>query len=265
LILLLATLLTVALTAPPSPAPSSSPSVIEEESQDVDATSPLRAANVQAFYTNASYGANVRVGQVIPRFDELRIGNSYARISFPRYAWIDGGNYGMSDTQFIYLASLPPSQVSRAGFGLTLYIPTASSPNLGLGTWGIGPAVGVTHFNRPGGLATGFLLQSLFSFAGPSTRVKQSAVSLQPLVIKQLGAGWSLRSADAMWTTDFVRGSTIVPVSLGVGKLFPSGAQAFNVVLADVVTAVHSNLPNSPKNTWKLTLVLMDARRSLSP
>ncbi|HKE37906.1 MAG TPA: hypothetical protein VKB39_10750 [Candidatus Baltobacteraceae bacterium] len=250
----------------PSPSPSASAQVLQEEADDVDPAPPIRSASVQTFYTNASYGpGNVRVGQVIPRFDSLRIGDSYVRLSFPRYAWTDGGAYGISDAQIIYLTSLSHGGSTRFAVGGTFYIPSASSPQLGIGTWGLGPAAGLIHFDRVAGLATGFLLQSIFSFAGPSTRPKQRVVALQPLVVKQLGAGWSLRSADAQWATDFTRGSTIVPVSLGIGKLFPVGAQVLNVVVADVVTVIHANAPAAPKNTWKLTIIIMDPRRRLGP
>lgn len=259
----------VAADVSPSPSPSPSPAaavkVLQEEADDVDPAPPIRSASVQTFYTNASYGpGNLRVGQVIPRFDSLRIGDSYVRLSFPRYAWTDGGAYGMSDAQIVYLSSLSSGGATRIAVGGTFYIPSASSPNLGIGSWGAGPAMGLIHLDGAAGVATGFLMQSIFSFAGPSTRPKQRLVALQPFVVKQLGAGWSLRSADAQWATDFTRGSTIVPVSLGIGKLFPVGTQALNAVLADVVTVVRANAPAAPKNTWKLTIIIMDARRQLS-
>lgn len=263
--LVLATHLIAADVLPsPSPSPSAtaSASVLQDEADDVDPAPPIRSASVQTFYTSASYGpGNARVGQVIPRFDSLRIGDSYVRLSFPRYAWTDGGAYGMSDAQIVYLSSLARGGATRVALGGTFYIPSASSPNLGIGTWGLGPAAGLIHLDRAAGMATGFLLQSIFSFAGPSTRPKQRVVALQPFVVKQLGAGWSLRSADAQWAADFTRGSTIVPLSLGIGKLFPLGTQALNIVVADVVTVVHANTPAAPKNTWKLTIIMMDARR----
>lgn len=206
----------------------------------------------------------MRVGQVIPRFDALRIGDSYVRLSFPRYAWTNGGAYGMSDAQVVYLSALSRGGATRVAVGGTFYVPSASSPNLGIGTWGAGPAAGLIHLDRAAGVAAGFLLQSIFSFAGPSARQKQRVVALQPFVVKQLGGGWSLRSADAQWATDFTRRSTILPISLGVAKLFPVGSQALNIVLADVVTVIHANAPAAPKNTWKLTIIVMDARRQLS-
>lgn len=266
--LILATQLLVADVLPspsPSPSPAASVAALQEEVDDVDPAPPIRSASVQTFYTNASYGpGDLRVGQVIPRFDSLRIGDSYVRLSFPRYAWADGGAYGMSDAQIVYLSSLARGSATRIAVGGTFYVPSASSPNLGIGTWGVGPAVGLIALDRAAGMATGFLMQSIFSFAGPSTRPKQRVVALQPFVVKQLGGGWSLRSADAQWATDFTRRSTIVPVSLGIGKLLPAGTQALNIVLADVVTVVHANAPAAPKNTWKLTIIVMDARRQLS-
>ncbi|MFY9720266.1 MAG: hypothetical protein WAK16_11565 [Candidatus Cybelea sp.] len=244
--------------AAPSPDPGATPPVIQQESSDVDETSPIQSWMLQTFYTSASYGpGNVRVLQIIPRFDTIRIGQSYARVTLPRYQWIQGVGTGMGDSQLAYLFTNPiPS--GRFGIGVNAYIPSASGPMQGIGTWGIGPAAAAVKFNAASQTAIGFSIQSLFSYAGPSNRVRQSAATFAPFFVKQLGSGWSLRSADAMWTFDFQRGSTLLPVSLGVGKLITFGTHSLNVALSDTVTVVHANAPTLPKNTWKLAIRLMN-------
>jgi hypothetical protein len=56
----------------PSPSASSSPSSLEQQIGDVDPTAPVRAWNLQAFYTSASYGpGDLRVLQIVPREEVL--------------------------------------------------------------------------------------------------------------------------------------------------------------------------------------------------
>jgi hypothetical protein len=84
--------------------------------------------------------------------------------------------------------------------------------------------------------------------------------ALQPIMVAQLGSGWSVRSADSTWTFDMQRGSSIVPVSLGVGKLVHIGKQTFSLILSDEATVVHANAPNAPKNTMRFFIRIIYPR-----
>ncbi|MBV8283595.1 MAG: hypothetical protein JO175_03040 [Candidatus Eremiobacteraeota bacterium] len=162
---------------------------------------------------------------------------------------INGVDSGFGDMQTFYQFVNRYSASSATGIGLSAWIPTASDPNFGTGRWSIGPSTSFINVNRRAGYFDGFLMQSFFSFAGPAARGTQSLVTFQPAFVKLLGSGWSLRSADATWQFDLAHGSTVMPLSLGFGKLVRMKSQAINFVLADSVTVVHANGPAAPKNT----------------
>jgi hypothetical protein len=250
-----------------SPAPSTTPSLIEQQSADVDPTSPVEAWTFAGVYTGSTYGpGNFRSLQIIPREEVLRLGTSLLRATLPPIRTIQGVDSGFGDAQLFYLFAHDVPH-GRLGIGFSTLFPTATDPKLGTGKWSIGPSAAYVKLNRKARFLGGFLVQSFFSFAGPSWRHSVSTVALQPVFVKQLAAGWSLRSADATWTFDLQRGSSIVPISLGVGKLLHVGAQTLNVVLADEATLVHANAPNAPKNTARLIIRIMyprNYRRTLS-
>jgi hypothetical protein len=242
----------------PTPAATTLP--VEQESADVDPTSPIKAWTLIGAYTGATYGpGNLPITQIVAREEVLRLGSSLVRATLPPVVTVRGVTGGLGDAVVFYLATRR-SAARGFGVGLSATFPTASDPRLGTGKWNAGPSVAFAAINRSSRILAGFLMQSFFSYAGPSWRRDQSLVTFQPAIVKQLGSGWSIRSADATWAFDLERGSSIVPISLGVGKLFKIGQQSLNVVLVDVGTVVHANAPNAPKNTVKLLFRVMYPR-----
>ncbi len=243
-----------------TPAPHGVPSTIEQESADVDPTSPTEAWTFIGAYTGSTYGpGDLRLLQIIPREEILRVGSTLLRATLPPIRTINGVDSGFGDAQLFYLFAQHVSQ-GRLGIGFDLSVPTASDPTLGSGKWSVGPSVGYAKINRKARLIGGALIQTFFSVAGPSWRRSQSLVAVQPVVVAQLGSGWSVRSADATWTFDMQRGASIVPVSLGVGKLAHIGKQSFNFILSDEMTVVHANAPNAPKNTVRFQIRIIYPR-----
>ena len=254
-------LLATALAAPAqtskAPAPAASTIPIDVEADDADPDAPARTWTVVSAYTGSSYAkANLGLWQFTLRQATLRLGQSLLRVSFPSLQSVQGTASGWGDMQLFYLAEKPVRN-GHFGVGLSFSIPTANGSGVGSGKWSLGPAAGYGNVNRKARVFTGFLMQSFFAVAGLSWRAGQSLVLFQPIVLKDLGAGWSLRSADANWAFDLVRGSTVIPLSLGVGKLLGQGAQRFNIALADEITVVHANAPSAPKNTIKLTTSML--------
>lgn len=247
--------------ANPAPSATSTPPALEQESADVDPTSPIKAWTLLGTYTGATYGpGNLPVTQIVAREEVLRLGSSLVRATLPPIVTVRGVTGGLGDAVVFYLATRR-NATQGFGIGLSATFPTASDPRLGTGKWNAGPSVAYAAINRSSRMLAGFLVQSFFSYAGPTSRRDQSLVTFQPAVVKQLPGGWSLRSADATWAFDLERGSSILPISFGVGKLFRIGAQTLNVVLVDVGTVVHANAPNAPKNTVKLLFRVMYPRR----
>ena len=243
-----------------TPSPHASPSTIEQESADVDPTSPTEAWTFIGAYTGSTYGpGDLRLLQIIPREEILRIGTSLLRATLPPIRTIQGVDSGFGDAQVFYLFSHHITQ-GRLGVGFDVSVPTASDANLGSGKWSVGPSVGFVKLNRKARFIGGALLQTFFSVAGPSWRRAQSLVAFQPILVAQLGGGWSLRSADSTWTFDLERGNSIMPLSLGVGKLQHIGKQTFNFILSDEATVVHANAPNAPKNTLRFFIRIIYPR-----
>jgi hypothetical protein len=243
-----------------TPAPHGTPSTIEQESADVDPTSPTEAWTFIGAYTGSTYGpGDLRLLQIIPREEILRIGTSLLRATLPPIRTIQGVDSGFGDAQVFYLFAHHISQ-GRLGIGFDLSVPTASDALLGSGKWSIGPSVGFVKLNRKARFVGGALLQTFFSVAGPSWRRAQSLVAFQPILVTQLGSGWSLRSADSTWTFDMERGASIMPLSLGISKLAHVGKQTLNFILSDEATVVHANAPNAPKNTLRFFIRIIYPR-----
>ena len=230
---------------------------VEEQDADVSPTGLLRSWTVTGFYTASSYGpGNARGTQIVARAAIARIGSSLLRVTLPTMLDIENGPSGFGDAQFFYLFS-HRAKDAAFGIGPSLWVPTASSQSLGTGKWAFGPSAGYLRGNRRSKVVSGFLMQSFFSFAGPSWRAPMQIAALQPLLVHSLGSGWAVRSVDATWTFDLHRGSSIVPLSLGVSKLFRSGGQTFIGAFSWVTTVVHANAPRSPKNTLKFTVTIV--------
>jgi hypothetical protein len=243
-----------------TPAPLGTPSPIEQESADVDPTSPTEAWTFIGAYSGSTYGpGNLRLLQIIPREEILRIGSSLLRATLPPIRTINGVDSGFGDAQLFYLFAQHVSQ-GRLGIGFDLSVPTASSTSLGSGKWSVGPSLGYVKLNRKARVIGGALIQTFFSVAGPSWRRPQSLAAIQPVVVAQLGSGWSVRSADSTWTFDMQRGASIMPLSLGVGKLVHIGKQTFSFILSDEATVVHANAPNAPKNTVRFNIRIIYPR-----
>ena len=258
---LLATLCGVraAETGAPTPAPTAAE--IEQAASDTDPTSTVKAWTFVNTYSGATYGPkSLRILQIVPREEIVKVASTLLRINLPSMNVIDGVDSGFGDMQTFYQVVNRYSPTSATGIGLSAWIPTASDPNFGTGRWSIGPSTSYVNVNRRGGYFDGFLMQSFFSFAGPAARGTQSLVTFQPGFVKLLGSGWSLRSADATWQFDLAHGATVMPLSLGFGKLIHMKTQAINLVLADSVTVVHANAPAAPKNTLRFLVRIVYPR-----
>ena len=80
----------------------------------------------------------------------------------------------------------------------------------------------------PGAWLLGVLAQNPISFAGKTARAHANALFLQPFVTYQLGKGWFVRSQPLMifdWETG---GQPLIPLDLGVGRVFRIGQQHVN-------------------------------------
>lgn len=138
-----------------------------------------------------------------------------------------------------YLLNTANPQVSL-GIGPMLVAPTASPSLLGAGKWQGG--VAVVYFNATSALFQyGGLLTYQVDFAGSQSRMHTSILALQPFAILQIGKGYYLRSAP-IWTDNFVSRTGVIPLSIGIGKVFKKDTIVYNLFIEPQFAAWHQGI-----------------------
>jgi hypothetical protein len=135
------------------------------------------------------------------------------------------GSTGLGDVRLLDIAVLHARDDVIFGIGPSLVFPTASSASTGQGKWQLGPAAALAF--TPGGWLLGVLAQNPISFAGETGRAHTNALLLQPFATYQLGQGWFVRSQPLM-VFDWETGGQLIPLDLGVGRVFRIGRQHVN-------------------------------------
>ena len=94
-------------------------------------------------------------------------------------------------------------------------------------------------------LLMGFLLQNPISFAYTSSdQPAQNTLAFQPAVLFSLWDGWYLRSADATWVYGWRDCPSLLPLSLGVGRVMVRpGLPPLNFYVSAQWMAYHENTP----------------------
>jgi hypothetical protein len=160
-----------------------------------------------------------------------------------------GGDYGN--------VSLPPTNSSESGLGNIQYQGFITPAEPGKVIWGAGPVfdfpthssrlgsekwsagVGALVLTMPGKWVLGFLVQNIWSYAGPSDAPDVNKFVFQYFVNYNLSNGWYLTSTPVI-TSDWEKPSDqrwTVPFGGGIGKLARFGnqpvdfkLQAFSIV-----------------------------------
>src|SRR5262249_48598545 len=147
-------------------------------------------------------------------------------LTFPVAVTLPGDVTGFGDVRLADIAVLDPGYSVLFGLGATLVFPTASTPLTGQGKWQAGPAAAIAF--SPRNWLLGVFLQNPISFAGDPRRAATNALFLQPFVTYQLGGGWFLRSQPQM-VFNWKSGKQVLPLDLGVGRVFKIGRQDVNL------------------------------------
>jgi hypothetical protein len=129
------------------------------------------------------------------------------------------------DVRFVDLGVIDPGHRLLFGFGPTFVFPTANTKKTGQGKWQAGPAAAAAFV--PGKWLLGVLAQNPISFAGDDTRSAANAMIMQPFISYQLGDGWFVRS-EPQFIFDWQTGKQLLPLDLGVGRVFKIGPQIVN-------------------------------------
>jgi hypothetical protein len=147
-------------------------------------------------------------------------------LTLPVAVTVPGGVTGVGDLRLTDIAVFNPGGSVLWGGGLTLVFPTASAPETGQGKWQAGPAAAIAW--APENWLVGVLAQNPISFAGDGNRADVNALFLQPFAVYQLGNGWFIRSQPQM-VFNWKSGKQVLPLDLGVGRVFTIGRQTVNV------------------------------------
>jgi hypothetical protein len=109
-------------------------------------------------------------------------------------------------------------------------------------------------------------VQNPISFAYTSPRHEPvNRLSVQPILVRYLGYGFYLRSADATWSRGWHAGSsTVIPLSLGLGRVFlRDDRPPLNLFVSGEWMAYRANAPVAPQVTVRFGITV--AFEDLSP
>ena len=147
-------------------------------------------------------------------------------LTLPVAVTVPGGLTGLGDLRLANIAVLDAGRKVLWGVGVSLVFPTATTPETGQGKWQAGPAAAIAI--APENWLVGVLAQNPISFAGDPQRPDVNALSLTPFAVYQLGGGWFVRSQPQM-IFNWKSGKQLLPLDLGVGRVFTIGRQNVNL------------------------------------
>jgi len=118
--------------------------------------------------------------------------------------------------------------------------PTATEEATGTGKWQAGAAAASIETETWG--LFGALVAYQHSFAGESGRPRQSVLQAQPFITVNLPAAFYLRTT-AVWTFDLEQRTHVIPVGIGVGKVWLfRGGTTLNTYVEPQLTVAHEGV-----------------------
>lgn len=146
------------------------------------------------------------------------------RVPFP----MDDHTVGVGDFN-VFAAALIDTGIPDLSFGIgpQITVPSATRAETGSEKWSLGLA-NILFSARNPKLQWGYLLTWQASVAGDNDRDAVNAGAFQPLLIRQLGKGWYLRST-AIWTYDFESDNFNIPFGLGLGRAIRTDSAIVNI------------------------------------
>jgi hypothetical protein len=227
---------------------------------------------MQDAYTPANYGTDAQANRLIvrpiipriPRFSLLPfvqlIRPSFSLVTVPTGPG-SGTRTAFGDIQLFDLAVIPwPERESGLlmGFGPIFVFPTATDKTAGQGAWQAGPAFAAIYKGIPG-ILLGCLIQNPVSFAYTSSdRQAVNNLLFQPILMRYLGHGFYVKSADSTWTMGWRSDSAkTLPLSLGLGYvLLREDEPPLNFFVSGEWMAYRENAPIAPQMTVRFGLTI---------
>lgn len=269
---LLTPLLLFAASTALARAEAPTPSIQKLAEEFSDPLTTLPQIFTQDAYSPANYGTAAQTNRLIARLIVPRV-PAYSLLPFVQLIrpsiFLEtvptgkgrGTRTAFGDMQLFDLAVIPwPARESGLvmGVGPIFVFPTATDRLAGQGAWQVGPAFGSIYKGIPG-LLVGCLIQNPISFAYTSSdRQPVSTMLFQPVLLKYLGRGFYIKSADATWTVDWHHGgATILPLSVGLGYvMLREDWPPVNVFVSGEWTAYRQYAPVTPQTTVRFGLTI---------
>lgn len=145
---------------------------------------------------------------------------------------VSGSAFGLTDITYTSYLSPKESGSWIWGVGGALTMPTATEDRYASDKWSAGPAF--VALTMPGNWLTGFLIQNVWSFAGPSDERNVNKFLFQYFINYNMEDGWYLSSTPiitANWEADSGNEWTI-PFGGGIGRLVKFGKLPVDFKLA---------------------------------
>jgi len=220
--------LSVARADEEKPAATEQPNLVKQANAPISSILQLRLQNtyVPRFRGLEGEGNTLTVAVTMP-FPKYRLLPlpQLSLLTVPAAVTLPGNGTAFGDVRFLDIAVFQARRDILWGVGPTFVFPTAGSRSTGQGKWQAGPAAAIAFV--PEKWLIGVLAQNPISFAGDAGRAAANALVLQPFVTYQLGNGWFVRSQPQM-VFNWKSGRQILPLDLGVGRVFRIGRQDVN-------------------------------------
>ena len=158
-----------------------------------------------------------------------------------------GSDTGLGDIQLLNVTQMTIKGFGSVGVGPLFVFPSADSRALGQGKWQAGIA-GIVISPQKWGLLGGLVTFAQSFAAAEAGRRSVSTLQFQPLVTRNLADGFYLRSTGT-WTFDFATRTNVVPIGIGVGKVWKVSAGTVNAYFEPQYSIAHRG-PGQAK--WQL-------------
>jgi hypothetical protein len=227
---------------------------------------------LQDAYTPTNYGTAAQANRVIARLIVPRVPRfslfPFVQLIRPSISLVTlptgrggGTRTDFGDVQLFDLAVLPwPRRETGLvmGVGPVFVFPTATSTMAGQSAWQAGPAFGAIYKGIPG-LLLGCLVQNPISFAYTSRNHRSlSTLTFQPILLRYLGRGFYVKSADAIWTAGWHDGAArTLPLSFGLGYvMLREDRPPINLFVSGEWMAYRQNAPVAPQTTVRFGVTI---------
>jgi len=202
----------------------------------------MNAINLQNYYSPSLYGVPDATSNTLNLRTVLVTGRHIIRGTLPVSTVPTGPTSqasGLGDLNiFDAIVVTSPEASTTIGVGPLLVAPTATDDALGAqGTWQAGAAAVVVKPIKGGSLVGGLVTWQT-DLAGGDDRVDTNLMTAQIFLTMSIGGGWYFRSTPQS-LFDLENDVYLVPLGLGVGKIFPLGGAIVNAFVEPQVAVYH--------------------------